>query len=43
MKCCCCNGTGVINSEEYKGECEHCNGTGTEIGTSSDEPEDAED
>ena len=37
MKCCCCNGNGEIDSDDEKGKCEHCDGTGVEPGTNNEE------
>lgn len=42
MTCCCCNGRGCIQEDEYTVECEHCMGTGREPGT-EEENENEED
>lgn len=40
MTCCCCNGSGTIQEDEYTVECEYCSGTGNMPGTEEENEED---
>ena len=37
MKCCCCSGSGQVNSDDDEGERTYCSGTGMEPGTQEEE------